>query len=453
MNSTVETLDDNRVKLSIHVDAAEFEAEVDKAFKKIARDVRLPGFRPGKVPRRVLEAKFGSGIARGQALEDSIPDFFMAALSEHEVDIINAPDYEIVSGEEEGPLHFDATVDIRPAVSIGGYDSLKVEIPSPEPTEEEIAEQVDSFLGQFAELATVERTADDEDTVTIDITTTHDGEEIEGLTANDYSYKVGTGAPVAELDDNLRGAKTGDILEFDADHPDPDEDGQLSFRILVKDVQERVLPELSDEIVSDATEFATADEFHSDLVERMTTAKNTQAHNLWRERAAEALGRLVTDDPPEPLVDTEVRNRVEDMAQRLAQSGIQFEQYLQMTGQSVEDMLEQMREPAVESVKVDLALRALATAEGLEASDDDLESEFSQLSEGTGMSIDDLRKQISTPNQLMLMKADISKRNAADWLLERVEVVDEDGNAIDTAALEPEPPQEEHDHDHGEEEE
>jgi len=454
VNSTVESLDDNKVKLSVEVEADEFEAEVEKAFKKIARDVRLPGFRKGKVPRQVLEARFGSGIARGQALEDSIPEFFMTALSEHEIDIINAPEYEITSGEEEGDLHFDATVEIRPQVVIAGYESLRVEIPNPEPTDEEIEAQVESFLGQFAELGSVERSAVDDDTVTMDIATTYDGEEIEGLTAADYSYRVGTGAPVPELDENLRGADIGDVLEFEAEHPDPDEDGSLSFRIEVKDIQERVLPELTDEIVSNASDFTTVEDFRNDLQTKTAENKRNQAHTMWREKAAEALGRLVEDDPPAALVDTEVRGRVEDMARRLAQSGLQFDQYLQMVGQSIDEVFEQMREPAAESVKVDLALRALAAAEGLEASDADLDGEFEQLSEGTGMPIEELRSQISTPNQLMLMKADITKRNAADWLLDHVEVVDEDGNAIDTEALEPEPHDHDHDHDHshGEEE-
>lgn len=453
MESTVESLEDNKVKLSVAVDADEFETEIEKAFKKIAREVRLPGFRKGKVPRQVLEARFGSGIARGQALEDSIPEFFMTALSDHEIDIINAPEYEITEGEEEGPLRFDATVEVRPQVVIGGYDSLRVEIPNPEPTDEEIETQIESFLGQFAELGSVERSADDEDTVTMDITTTYDDEEIEGLTAADYSYRVGTGAPVPELDENLRGAGIGDVLEFDADHPDPDEDGSLSFRIEVKDIQERVLPELTDEIVSNASDFTTVEDFRNDLQQKTAENKRNQAHTMWRDKAAEALGRLVDDEPPVALVDTEVRNRVEDMARRLAQSGLQFDQYLQMVGQSIEEVFEQMREPAVDSVKVDLALRALAVSEGLEATDADLDGEFEQLAEGTGMPIEELRSQISTPNQLMLMKADITKRNAADWLLDHVEVVDEDGNVIDTDALEPEPHDHDHDHSHDSEEE
>lgn len=455
MKTTVEELDDNKVKLSVEVEAEEFEVEVEKAFKKIGRDVRLPGFRKGKVPRKVLEARFGSGMARGQALEDSIPNYFVTALGDLEIDMISPPEYDVTSGLEEGNVTFDAVVEVRPVSQIAGYEAIKVEIPAPEPTDDEIHERIESFLGQFSELASVDRPAEAGDTVTMDIATTHDGESVEGLTANDYSYKVGSGGLVDELDDNLEGASVGDHLSFGAEHPDPEEDGELSFEIDVKEIQEQVLPELDDEVVSNATEFETADEWRDNLLSEMTTAKAAHSNNLWREKAAEALGALIDDEPPTALVDNEVRNQVEDMARRLQQMGIGFEQYLQMTGTSVDDMFEQMREPATDSVKVDQALRALAVAEGLEATDDDVEQEFDALAEGTGMSIEDLKEQISTKNQLMLLRSDISKRKAVDWLLERVEVVDEDGNTIDKEALElaSQPPEPEEPSDDASEEE
>ena len=182
---------------------------------------------------------------------------------------------------------------VRPSVEVSGYENLKVQIEAPEPTEDEIQERIDSFLGQFSELASVERSAIAGDTVTMDIATTYQGEDIEGLTANDYSYKVGTGGLVEELDENLSGASIGDELSFDAEHPDPDEDGKLHFEIEIKDIQEQVLPDLDDEVVSNATDFATADEYKADLIEQMTQAKAVQANGMWRDKAAEALGDLV----------------------------------------------------------------------------------------------------------------------------------------------------------------
>ena len=451
MKTTVSDLDDNKVKFSVEIPADQFEVEVDKAFKKIARDVKLPGFRKGKVPRRVLEAKFGAGIARGQALEDSIPNYFLEALSSEEVDIISPPEYEITSGEEEGDLAFDAVVEVRPSVAISGYEDLTVEVTGLEPSDDDVQERVDGFLRQFAELGDVERPGDDGDTVTIDIATKHEGEDVEGLTADDYAYRVGSGGLVEELDDNLRGAKIGDILEFDADHPAEDEDGKLEFRVLVKKIQEQVLPELTDELVSDSTDFTTVEDYRADIEKQLGEARLAQAHDEWHAKSASQLGELIDDEPPKALVDGEVQYRVQDMAQRLAASGISFEQYLQMMGTDAAGMLEQMRPSAVEAVKVDMALRALAVAEGLEATDADIDEEFASIAEANNVPVDELKQRISTPNEMMLFRADISKRKAADWLLENVEVVDPDGNAIDTDALNPDSHDDDLDHTHEEE--
>ena len=190
MNSTVEALDDNKVKLSVDVAEEEIEGAIDAAFKKIGKEVRLPGFRPGKVPRRVLEARFGKDFARGEALRDAIPDFYVQAVREHEVDVIAPPDFEITAGEQAGPITFEAIVETRPVVEISGYADLRVEIPSPLVNDADIGEQLDSLRANFAELASVERPAADGDHVTIDIAGTHDGEDVPGLTADDYVYEL-----------------------------------------------------------------------------------------------------------------------------------------------------------------------------------------------------------------------------------------------------------------------
>ncbi len=169
MRSTVEPLEGNKVKVSVEVDEGEFDKAVDAAFRKIAREVRIPGFRPGKAPRKVLEARFGPDAARDQALRDSLPDFYVDAVKEHDVDAIAPPDIEITAGQEEGPVAFDAVVEVRPRIEVPGYGGLRVEIPSPEATDEEIDAQVDRLREQFAELAEVDRPAADGDVVTIGI--------------------------------------------------------------------------------------------------------------------------------------------------------------------------------------------------------------------------------------------------------------------------------------------
>lgn len=446
VKSSIETLDDNTVKMAIELDESSLDAAVDEAFRKIAKQVRLPGFRPGKVPRKVIESHFGKNVARGQAIEEAIPDGFLEAAAEHEVDFIAPPSYDITGGEEEGILTFDATVQVRPQVNIGGYQNLKVEVPSPEPSVEDIDEQIDNIRKQFGELEAVERAAAEGDRVTIDIEGTLAGEPVEGLTASDYLYEVGSGFVIAELDEQLDGASAGDSLEFDAEHPDPDEDGDLSFVIAVKEVQEMKLPELTDDFVADNTEFESVDEFRSDIQTRLGEQRKQQANAALQDKTGEALAQLVDHEIPEAMIDAEVRERVNNLAQRMQSQGMEFAQYLELTGTSVQDMMGQMREPATEAVKVDLALRAVAKAEGLEPDEAELTTELEHLATHFGSTADDVREQLRSGNQLVAIRSDIAKRKAGEWIFEHLEIVDTDGNLIDRDALVIEEPEPDHDH-------
>src|SRR5688572_12640477 len=254
MRSTVEPLEGNKVKLSIEVEAGEFEEAVNAAFKKIAKEVRLPGFRPGKAPRKVLEARFGHQTGREQAFQDALPEYYSAAVIEHDVDVIAPPDIDITGGQESGDVAFDAVVEVRPTVEVPGYGALQVTLERPAVDEAVLDAQIDRMRELDSTLVEVDRAVQDGDTVTIDVAGTLDGEPQPGLTADDYSYTVGSGAITPEVDEQLVGAKAGDTLTFGATHPDPDETRQLQFEIVVKDVKKEVLRELSAEWASEASE-------------------------------------------------------------------------------------------------------------------------------------------------------------------------------------------------------
>jgi trigger factor len=436
VKSTVEPLEGNKVKLSVEVDEDEFESAIDAAFKKIAREVRIPGFRPGKAPRRILEARLGKDIARGQALQDALPEYYAKAVRENEVDVIAAPDIDITEGEEDGRVAFDAVVEIRPIIAVGGYESLRVAIPSPNPTDEEIDDQLDRLRSQFGELETVDRPVINDDYASIDIAGSQDGEPLEGLTADDYLYQVGSGALVAELDDQLVGSKPGDILEFDAPHPSEEDASPLHFRVLVKEVKERKLPDLDDEFANDASEFDTLDELRADLERRMSQVKKMRAQMALREKVGEALADLVADEIPDALVNSEMQERLNDLALRLQAQGLSLEQWLAGTGRSQEDLLGELRETATTAAKVDLALRAVAEAEAIEATDDDLADEVATASERLGVDSAKVRADLERADQMGAIRSDIRKRKALDHLVETVEVVDDDGNPIDRSDLE-----------------
>ena len=444
MNSTTETLEDNKVKLSVTIEAAEFEPELDAAYKRIASEVRMPGFRPGKVPRKLLEKQMGPAVAREEALRSALPGYYSQAVIDNEVDVIASPEIEITGGEEEGDISFDAVVEVRPSVSIAGHGGLRIVLPSPDVAESDIDERLDAIRRQHANLEVVDRAAAEDDHVTIDISGTIDGEAVPGLTAEDYDYVVGSGAVVAEIDENVVGASAGDELSFTAPHPDETQDSEIEFAINVKEVQEQVLPEPSDEFAAEASEFETLAELRADLEERLTVTKRNQTRMQLDEKTGEGLAELITDELSEALIENEMENRAQDLAMRLQAQGIELDQYLQITGTTPEGFREQLREQAEVSARVDLALRAVADVEAIEVTDDQLDEELRVLATQVDQPLADVKKQLEDGGRLQAIRSDMRIRAAMDWVVERAEIVDEDGNAIDRDLLE-EP---EHDHDH-----
>lgn len=437
MKTSVETLEGNKVRLSVEVDEDEFEAAVDSAFKRIANEIKIPGFRPGRAPRKLLEARLGTGVAREEALREALPGYYADAVRAHEVDVIASPEIDITDGEESGPVAFDAVVEVRPQITLEGYTDLEVEIPSPVPSEEEIDAQIERLRDQFGELETVDRPAREGDHVRIDIAGSVGGEAVEGLTADDYLYPVGSSGIVPEIDEQLTGAKVGDILEFDAAHPDPDEDGDLHFRVLVKEVKEKVLPEVNDEWVNEASEFDTVVELRADYLDRMTRVRSAQAAMAAQARTAEALAGLVDLELPEALVAAEMQEQLQNLAMRLQAQGMDLDQYAAITGQEPESMVAELREGAIQAVKIDLGLRAIADAEGFEVTDEDLDEEYERLAERFSEPVEDLRHQFEHHAGTAGLRADLRKRAALEWLVEQVALVDGEGNPVDRAALEP----------------
>jgi trigger factor len=436
VKTTVSPLEGNKVKLSVEVDEDEFDKAISQAYRKISREVRIPGFRPGKAPRKVLERRLGSQVGREQALNDALPEYYAQALAEHEVDAIDSPEIDITAGQEDGAVAFDAVVEVRPEVQVPGYGGLRVQITRPTVSDEEVDAQIDRMRQVQSTFADVDRAARDDDAVVIDITGTLDGEQQPGLSADDYSYTVGSGVITPEVDEQLRGAKAGDILEFGAQHPDPEEARELRFRVLVKQVRERVLPDADDEWAAENSEFETIDELRRSIRDRSLVVRQAQAQAQVRQATGESLAKLVEDEPPEPLVNHEMRHRAQDLALRLQAQGIDPEDWLAASGTTNEQLTDDLRGAAETSVKVDLALRAVADAEGIECTDDDLEAELAQVAERVGEKVGRVRQEFERGGQLAAVRSDVRKRKALDWLLEQVEIVDDDGQPIDRADLE-----------------
>ncbi len=444
MKSSVEPLEGNKVKLYIEVDEAEFEKDIDRAFGTIAREVKLPGFRNGKAPRRVLEARIGIGAAREQALREAIPQYLGKAVREHDVDLIATPAIEVTGGQEQGLVEFEAECQVRPEITVPGYNGLRIELDSPEPTAEELEEARASELRQGGTLADVDRPASDGDFLTIDLAATRDGVEAPGLNTEDWSYELGQGWVAEEFDDHLTGASAGDTLTFTATPKGTQE--PAAFTVTVKAVQELELPELTDEWVSENTgEFDTVDEWNEAISEQIRNGKLGRIRQSVMPKLTEALTGLVEIEPPEPMVMSEMQTRIETMARQFQAQGIDLEAWLSATGQDARQFIENTRPQATEAVKADLALRAVAAAENIEVSDDEIEMEFARMAMQYGQKAKEIRKAYERNDAFPDLVAQIRKSKAIDWLLHNVEMVDDSGTVIDRELVLG------HNHDHGDE--
>ncbi|HEY5246228.1 MAG TPA: trigger factor [Acidimicrobiales bacterium] len=433
MRATAEPVEGNKVRLSVEIDEAEVDQALDDTVRTIAQQARIPGFRPGKVPRQILEARMGGAQAlRSEALREVIPDLYAKALVEAAVDPIAPPEIDITGGEDAGAVSFDAVVEVRPIVGIPGYNGLQATVPSLVVDDAEVDGQVDRMRETEAELVEVSRAATDGDNVTIDLHGDASGQEV--VSVDDYLYEVGSGTVVPELDQQLRGAKVGDILQFSAA---PAGSPDVAFRVLVKDVKEKKLPDLTDEWAAESSEFETVDALRDDLRARITRVRVLQAQMALRESAVAALVGLVDDDEvPDVLVDEEVRERVHDLSHRLDEQRLSIDQFLQATGRTGDDLVAEVREEARRSVKADLALRALAEVEALDVTDDEFDTELEAMAARMEITSALVREQLAKAGRTAAVRSEQRKAKALTWLIDHIDVVDENGVPIDRADLE-----------------
>ena len=437
VTTSVEPLEGNKVRLHVAVPSADFEIAIDAAFRKLAHEVKLPGFRPGKAPRQLLEARLGTEVARDQALRDSLPTFYAEAVVSESIDVIAPPEIDITAGEDEGDVEFDAVVEVRPEVTLEGYDSLTVEIPNPAIADDAVDSQVDLLRDRFADLTDSENPLVDGDYTEIDIRGSIGDEEIEGLTATDYLYEVGSGLVVPELDTALHGTRPGDIVKFDAVLPErfgERAEDTASFQVLVKEAKKKVLPEVTDDWVAEASEFDTVEALRNDISRRLTLYALVQGQMAVREKALEAVAELVTVEIPETLVNNEMERRLHDMAHRLQEQygeEVTIPQYLALTGQDQESFLETLRETGTRAVRSDLALRAVIAQEAIEIGDEDITAEIGRLAERTGEKPDRVRRDLERQGLIGAVASDLARGKALNFLIEHASVVDEEGNPVD----------------------
>ena len=442
MKSTLEALEGNQVKLSIEVDESEFDHNIDAAFRKIAHEVRLPGFRPGKAPRRVLEARIGVDAARGQAIQDAIPEYLTKAVREHEVDLIATPDVKVTGGEEAGVFTFEATCEVRPEITVAGYNGLRVELVNPSLNDEELEEAISTERRRFGSLVDVDRAAAVGDNVVIDLEGLRDGEPVPGLNVDEWTYEVGRAWVAPGFDEQLTGAKKGDVLKFSA-IPNGTQD-EADFVVTINRVQTLELPELTDEWVSEnIADSETVVDWRASLRTRYEEMRVNQMRRTVVERMTDELAKLVVIEAPESMVNSDLQSRVQNTIQQFQQQGIALDQWLSATGQDADSFIAGMKDQSEKAVKIDLALRAVAIAQGIEVSDEDVEAEYEAIGVRVGEKTAKVRRAYEQNDAVTDLISQMRKSQALEWVLHNSVYVDQNGEVLDTDTV-----LGEHDHDH-----
>ena len=434
MRATSSTLDNNRIKLVVEVDDDEMSKALDTAAASLAQQVNVKGFRKGKVPKQVLIANIGGvAVLRSEAIRESLPDFYARAISETKVDPIGQPDVTITAGEDEGVLVFEADVEVRPEATISGYDALRVTIPSPVVGDDEIEAQINRFRETDAVLEDVDRPIVNGDLVNMDIRAEQPGSDGEPLEMSDFMYTVGSGSIAPEVDELILGLRSGEELVVTANAGV----GQnMVYTMQLKQVKERILPELTDEWVEENTDWPTVDEMRDAVLAQMSKMKVVEAQMSQRDAMLVALGDLVADDVvPDVLIEAEANDRMHDLGHRLAQQQMNLEQFLQATGQTPDQLLAAVRADAQRAVKIDLALRALVKAEVLEATVEEVEEELVKTAEAMSLSAEKLRDNLYQTGRVISFEAEVAKIKANKWLSENVTFVDHLGIVIDRELL------------------
>ena len=428
MNSHTEQLENNQVKLLVEIPEEELAPDIEQAFQKVARQVRLPGFRPGKAPRRVLEAKLGRGFARAEAINDNAGRWAEQAIIDNEVEAISRPAVTVTEGEEEGPLKIDVVVEVRPEYVFEGYGDLRIEFPAPNISDDEVAEQIERLREAFGNYEDSEDAIGETSVATIDFEVTAEGSD--PSTVTDYVLRIGAAEPVEGLAAALSGKSVGDTFEFEA--PATVEGGEpRKVTGTVKAHQSLVKPELDDDFAKDVSEFESIDELREDVRTSLGNFRRSLLRNSWRQVMANALSEAAgITDLPGSLVQREYENLSHDFGHRIENTGLSFAKYLEVANTTADELSSRLASEAVIETRLDLALRALANAEGLAATDEEVDEQVAQIANASGMDTDDARERLRLSGQLFALRAEIAKRKALDWVFDNAKLVDDKGNYL-----------------------
>lgn len=398
MSVQVETLEKSMAKLTIEVSAEEFETALDKAYKKNKNKISLPGFRKGKAPRAMIEKMYGTGVFYEDAANDLIPGAYESAAKESELEIVAQPSIDVTQIEKGKPFIFTATVAVKPEVTLGDYKGIEVEKKTAEVTDEELQAEIDKVRESNSRMITVEdRAVQDGDITTIDFEGFVDGEPFEGGKGENYPLTIGSHSFIDNFEEQLIGKNIGEETEVNVTFPEQYQAEELQgkpavFKVTIKEIKVKELPELDDDFAQDVSEFDTVDEYKEDLKKKLLENKEAA---LKREKEEDVVGKIIenaTMEIPDPMVDTQVRQMVQEFSQRIQSQGLSLQQYMQFTGMTPESLTNELQPQALKRIQSRLVLEAVVAAENIETSDEDLEKDLEKMAEMYQMEADKLKE-------------------------------------------------------------
>ena len=423
MSVQVEKLEKNMAKLTIEVSSEEFENAIAKAYKKNKNKISMPGFRKGKAPRAMIEKMYGKGIFYEDAANSIIPDAYADAAKESELEIVAQPEIDVTQIESGKAFVYTAVVAVKPEVTLGEYKGIEVEKKEVEVTDEEVEAEINKVRESNARMLDIDdRATQDGDTVLIDFDGYVDGKQFEGGKADDYSLVLGSHSFIDNFEEQLVGKNIGDDVEVNVTFPENYQAEELQgkpavFKVKIKEIKVKELPELDDDFAQDVSNFDTIAEYKEDLKKKLTENKEEA---LKREREEAVIGKIIENaqmDIPEQMVDAQTRQMTQEFAQRLSSQGLSIDQYMQFTGLTPQKMIEELKPQALKRIQSRLVLEAVVAAENIETTEEELDKEIENMASMYQMEVDKLKEVIGEEEKKQI-GLDLAVQKAVEMVTE-----------------------------------
>ncbi|GGJ25858.1 trigger factor [Paenibacillus hunanensis] len=430
MTAKWEKTEKNLGVLEVEVAAERVSAALDKAFNKVAKTLNVPGFRKGKVPRSIFEARFGIESLYNDAIDILLPEAYSEAIDETDIFPVDRPEIEIEQFEKGQPFKFKAKVTVKPEVKLGEYKGVEVPVSAVEVSEEDINSELERLQQRHAELSVIEEgAAENGDTVSIDFEGFVDGEAFEGGQAERYSLELGSNSFIPGFEDQVVGMATGDFKDVTVTFPETYHATELAgkeavFKVKLHEIKRKNLPALDDEFAKDVSEFDTLDEFKADLKQQIASRKENEVKAAKEAAAVEKAAENAEIEIPDAMVNSETENMVRDFDNRLRQQGMNLEMYTSFSGQTTDDLKEQMKEEAAKRVRNNLVLEQIAKEENIEVSEDEVSAELEKMASQFQRSAEEVRSILAANGSLASLSEEIKLRKTIDLLVDNSKEVE-----------------------------